>query len=72
MFIHAFFPRKYHIQAGKKKLGVKFAETEYIDIPKETNKTITITETNEVKETKESNDEELKTFLNSKSSRIDL
>ena len=52
-----FFPRKYHIQAGKKKLGVKFAETEYIDIPKETNKTITITETNEAKETKESNDD---------------
>lgn len=45
-----FFPRKYHIQAGKKKLGVKFAGTEYIDIPKETNKTIDITVTNESNE----------------------
>ena len=52
-----FFARKCHIQAGKKKLGVKFAETEYIDIPKETNKTITITETNEVKEKNEENDD---------------
>ena len=52
-----FFPRKYHLHAGKKNVGVKFAETEYIDIPKETNKTITITETNEVKETNEENED---------------
>ena len=48
-----FFPRKYHIQAGRKNLGVKFGETEYIDIPKETNKTINITETNETDESSE-------------------
>ena len=30
-----FFERKYHIHPNKKKLEVKFAETEYIDIPKD-------------------------------------
>ena len=44
-----FFPRKYHIQPTKKKLEVKFAKTEYIDIPKEKNNTIN--------QTIESNDE---------------
>ena len=52
-----FFPRKYHLRAGKINLGVKFAKTEYIDIPKETNKTINITETNEVKKTNETDDD---------------
>ena len=44
-------------QVGKQNLGVKFAKTEKKDIPKEANKTINITETNEVKETNEVNDD---------------
>ena len=35
-----FFPRKYHIQPNQNKLKVKFAKTEYIDIPKDTSNTI--------------------------------
>ena len=42
-----FFERKYHIQPTKKKQEVKLAEKEIIDIPKETSKTITITESSE-------------------------
>ena len=33
-----FFERKYHIHPRKKNLEVKFAKTEYIDIPKDTSK----------------------------------
>ena len=57
-----FFPRKYHVHAGRKNFGVKFGKTEYIDIPKETNNTINITETNETKESIDDLDLKMKTI----------
>ena len=45
--VPCFFAKKYHLREGKINLGVKSVKTETKDIPKETNKTINITETNE-------------------------